>query len=203
VSTAVATFTRGTSPRRSAVLLVLFAGVAWLLASMSAPIESAPPTWPADGSSLYQIEGWTVSPAQLDTSRPGLAMVSHTYLDANGTRATFVVSSSPRAKAVYRAGAAVPFLGNGYTVEPAPGEHEAIVARRGNEAWLQVSTYGERRGQFGSGAIAWGLSLFDALLVRPNDYYLARVVAPADSSAPAVAALADTLFERLATFYAD
>ena len=124
MSTAVATLTRATSPRRSTVLLVLFAGVAWLLASMSAPIESAPPRWPADGSSLYQVDGWTVSPAQLDSSRPGLAMVTHTYLNANGTRATFVISSSPMAKAVYRAGAAVPFLGNGYTVEPAPGEHE-------------------------------------------------------------------------------
>jgi hypothetical protein len=200
MSTAVATLTRTTSPRRAAALAVLFAGVAWLLAAIGTPSESLP-RWPADGA-LYQVDGWTVSPAQVDVSRPGLAMVTHTYSDANGARATFVISTSPMAKAVYRAGPAVPFLGNGYTVESLAGDHETIIARRGNEAWLQLSAYGERRGQYGTGALAWSLSLFDAIVGTPNDYYLARVVVPADTSAAEAGALAQTLFARLATFYA-
>jgi hypothetical protein len=68
---------------------------------------------------------------------------------------------------------------------------------------LQVSIYGERRGQFGAGTVAWGLTVVDSLLGRANDYYLARLVAPYDeSTAATVSGLADTLFPRLAAYYA-
>jgi hypothetical protein len=194
--------------RPALILIALFSSATWLLANISVPAES-PPRWPAD-SETYAVDGWAVGPATVD-SRPGLAMVTHVYSREN-TRATVVITTSPNAKAIFRAGAAVPFLGNGYTVEPAPadlvqpaGSREAFVARRGNEAWLQLAIYGERRGQFGSGVIGWGLSIVDAQLGRANDYYLARVVVPfVEGDRPATqraVALAETLFPRLAAYY--
>jgi hypothetical protein len=203
------TLIQATPPRPALILIALFVSATWLLANISVPMESGP-RWPADGD-LYAIDGWSVSPAAVDTSRPGLAVVSHLYT-RDRTRATVVITTSPNAKAIFRAGAAVPFLGNGYSVEPAPadlvpsaGSREAFVARRGNEAWLQLSIYGERRGQFGSGVVGWGLSIVDAQLGRPNDYYLARLVAPFDerdrSAIERSVALADTLFPRLADYY--
>ncbi len=190
------------SPRRAVLLILLFGVVASLLLAIS-PQAEAVPRWPG-ADDLYAVDGWRVSSPQVDSSRPGLAMVTRTFTRADGARATLVISTSPMAKAVYRAGAAVPFLGNGYTVEPAAvsGNFEAITARRGNDAWLQISAYGERRGQFGSGAVAWGLSVFDSVFAQPNDYYLARIVAPADSATAQVVELATTLLPRLATFYA-
>jgi hypothetical protein len=195
--------------RPALILIVLFAGASWLLANISVSYEAGP-RWPADGD-VYAIDGWTVGPATVDTSRPGLAMISHQYTQER-TRATVVLTTSPNAKAIFRAGAAVPFLGSGYSIEPAPadlvpeaGSREAFVARRGNEAWLQLSIYGERRGQFGSGVIGWALSIVDAQLGRANDYYLARIVVPFDegdrSATQRSVALADSLFPRLAGYY--
>jgi hypothetical protein len=212
VNATTVALTRAPRSRPAIVLMVLFGATAWLLANL-VPTTDGPPRWPADGE-LYAADGWTVSPASVDDSRPGMTIISHAYARAAGTRATLVVSTSPMAKAIYRAGAAVPFLGNGYTVEPAPGtlvavagNREAFIARRLNETWLQVSIYGERRGQFGSGALAWTLSTLDALLGRPNDYYLARIVVPFDgndlTAARQAVALADTIFPRLATYYAN
>ncbi len=187
--------------RPAVVLMALFALTAMVLASVGPAVEGAP-RWPAD-SGLYAVDGWSVSPASVDASRPGLTLVTHTYSRPDGARATLVVASSPIAKAVYRAGAAVPFLGNGYTVEtlPTPGPREALIARRTGETWAQVAVYGEQRGQLGSGAIAWTLSTIDSILGRGNDYYLARIVLPNDNVQDAVT-LADTLFPRLEAFYA-
>jgi hypothetical protein len=188
-------------PTRPAVILTaLFAVTALVLAGIGPAVETAP-RWPADGD-LYKVDGWSVSAASVDASRPGLTLVSHTYARPDGTRATLVVSTSPIAKAVYRAGAAVPFLGNGYTVEtlPATGSREALVARRTGETWTQIAVYGEQRGQYGAGAIAWTLSTIDSILGRPNDYYLARIVVPTENIQDATS-LADALFPRLATFY--
>jgi hypothetical protein len=189
-------------PARPALILTaLFALTAMVLAGIG-PAVDAPPRWPAD-SGLYAVSGWAVSPASVDASRPGLTIVSHTYSRPDGARATLVVSTSPIAKAVYRAGAAVPFLGNGYTVEtlPASGAREALIARRTGEAWAQVAVYGEQRGQYASGAVAWTLSTVDSILGRSNDYYLARIVTPTDNIEQA-AQLADILFPRLEAFYA-
>jgi hypothetical protein len=197
-------------PHRPALILIaLFVGASWLLANISVPFESDP-RWPADGD-VYAVDGWTVSPATVDTSRPGQAMVTRLFTQ-DRTRATVVITTSPNAKAIFRAGAAVPFLGNGYSIEPAPtdlvpasGSREAFVARRGNEAWLQLSIYGERRGQFGSGVVGWALSILDAQLGRANDYYLARIVVPFDERDRAATqrsvALADAFFPRLAGYY--
>jgi hypothetical protein len=200
---------QATRPRPALILIALFVGATWLLANISVPVEAGP-RWPAEGD-IYAVDGWTVGPATVDTSRPGLAMITHQYTRER-TRATVVITTSPNAKAIFRAGAAVPFLGNGYQIEAAPadlvkeaGSREAFVARRGAEAWLQLSIYGERRGQLGNGVTGWALSIFDAQLGRPNDYYLARVVVPFDerdrSATQASVALADTLFPRLAGYY--
>jgi len=56
------------------------------------------------------------------------------------------------------------------------------------------------------GPLAWGLAELDALLDRPNDYFLARLLVPFTGSLePADAAeavsLADVLFPRLGTWY--
>jgi hypothetical protein len=196
--------------RPGLILIALFVTASALLANIGVPINTTP-RWAADGD-LYTVDGWSVQPEEVDTSRSGLAIVTRAYTHLDGTWASLVVSTSPSAKAIYRAGAAVPYLGSGYTVEVAPASlipaartREAFVARRGSESWLQVSAYGERRGQFGSGAVAWGLTIFDSLLARPNDYYLARVIVPIDdtniSRTRAAADLANVLFPRLAAFY--
>jgi hypothetical protein len=188
--------------RRAVVLIALFSLAALLLANIGVPIESAP-RWPSE----VAVAGWSAGPESVDTSRPGVVLVTRTLTRADGMRATFVLTTSPNVKAVFRAGAAVPFLGNGYSVEPAPqgGNREAFIARRGNEAWLQIAVYGERRGQFGSGVIGWSLATLDSMLARPNDYYLARIVAPYDDNgseaAAAAAALANSIFPQLAEFY--
>lgn len=202
MSVAALPLRRAAPLRPSLVLIALFATTALLLSTIGTPNEAAP-RWPVDDA-LYTVDGWTVSAESVDAGRSGMTMVSRTFNNGTGARATLVVSSSPIAKAVYRAGAAVPYLGNGFTVEPVPavGARESLIARRGSEAWLQVSIYGERRGQFGAGAIGWGLTVVDSLLGHANDYYLARLVAPYDASTAAtVTDLADTLFPRLAAYY--
>jgi hypothetical protein len=107
----------------------------------------------------------------------------------------------------------VPFLGSGYTVQPAPPGlvppgpgRSALIARRGEETWLVLSTFGERRGRLGNGVLGWGLVALDSTLGIPNDYYRASVMAPVSGLAAEdvvpVVALADILFERLAGWYA-
>ena len=138
-------------------------------------------------------------------------MVAHLYT-RDRTRATVVLTTSPNARPSSAAVRPCPFSATATQIEPAPadlvkeaGSREAFVARRGTEAWLQLSIYGERRGQFGSGVTGWALSILDAQLGRPNDYYLARVVVPFDerdrAATLANVALADTLFPRLAGYY--
>lgn len=201
---AIAT-TGSTVSRPALVLAALFSLSALLLGVIKVPIEGDP-RWP-NANSVYAVNGWSVSAESVDLGRPGVAMVSRGYSRPDGTRATLVVTTSTNAKTIFRAGAAVPFLGNGYSVEPASmvpasGAREAFIARRGNEAWLQISIYGERRGQFGSGFVGWTFSTIDSLLGRDNDYYLVRLVAPYDEErAPELVALADALFPRLADFY--
>jgi hypothetical protein len=169
------------------------------------------PRWPAE-ESLYQVDGWQVA-AQTTELANGTEYVTRDYRNLTGQRATLTISTSPVSKRVYRAGPDVPFLGNGYVVEPAPrlvsasGAYQGtLVARRGDESWLQMYAYGERRGQFGAGALAWGLSVVDNLAGQPNDYYLVRVVVPFNNDdeleAQAAESLADTLFPRVAAWYA-
>ena len=196
---------------RPLVLTTLFA--ASLLAHAVLQPSNGPraPRWPAE-EGLYQVEGWQVA-APITELANGTEYITRDYHSVTGERATLTISTSPVSKRVYRAGPDVPFLGNGYVVEPAPrmfsasgGNRGALVARRGDETWLQIHAYGERRGQLGTGALAWGLSIVDNLAGQPNNYYLARVIVPFKNGdeleARAAEALADTLFPRVAAWYA-
>jgi len=137
--------------------------------------------------------------------------ISRRYWRADGTTATLVLSTSPIAKSIYRAGADVPFHGSGYAVAPAPAsivsssEVAAFTARKENEEYLLLYAFGERRGLLGNGLQAWGLVALDAIFGQPNDYFLARVLAPLHEldalQAAQVAGLAERLFPRLASSY--
>jgi len=194
--------------RRAVILTGLFFAAVALLVTLSAPQVEATPRFPT-AEAVYGFAGWTVSPERVE-GRPGVVFVTRDFARGDGERARLNITTSPQAKLVYRANADVPFLGNGYSVAPAPAdlvppraERTAQIARRGNEFWLQIATFGERRGVFGNGTAAWGLAVFDMVLGRPNDYYLARVMLPYRDATSAAAAieLADELFPRLAAYY--
>jgi hypothetical protein len=194
---------------RALILSALFVAATVLLVGVNAPQVEATPRYPLDDAP-YAVPGWSLSQASVD-GRTGVLFVTRDYNGPDGARAEVAVTTSPQAKLVYRAGADVPFLGNGYTIEAAPSnvvaavpERTAQIARRGDEAWLQIATFGERRGTVGNGPLGWSLAVFDMVLGHPNDYYLARVLVPyaGTASAASAAALADTLFPRLAAFYA-
>jgi hypothetical protein len=188
---------------RALVLAAVFALGAALLINVEGPQVDAAPRYPLD---TLAVDGWRTDQPNVE-GRTGVAFVTRDYQrTSDGARASLTLTTSAQAKLVYRAGADVPLLGNGYTVEPltSTSERSALIARRGSEAWLQVATFGERRGTFGNGAQAWALAVFDTVLGHSNDYYLARVVVPytgADSEATATQ-LADTLFPRVAAYYA-
>jgi hypothetical protein len=192
-------------------LFLLATGVLRVLATSDA---SPAARWPM-GDAMFQVDGWTVSSAKPEIIN-GVQFVSWTYQNASGnTTATLTLSTSPEAKRIYRAGPEVPFLGNGFTVQPMPALAQprgavqgALVGTRGDESWLQLTAYGEHRGALGNGPLAWGLTVFDTALGQRNDYYLARLLVPVSASGtdPAVAGaaqtLADVVFARLASWYA-
>jgi hypothetical protein len=162
----------------------------------------------ASDDATYAVDGWRVGPADM-SGRQGVAFINREYTAVDGVQLQLGITTSPEAKSVYRAGADVPFLGSGYSVEPAPTElvarmpgREALIARRGSQTWLQIASYGERRGLVGNGVSGWGLAIFDTLLGSPNDYYLVRIVGLYDPvSASDAVQLADTLFPRLSGWY--
>jgi hypothetical protein len=197
---------------RSVVLIVLLMAALAVTALADTADASVAPRWPADPASL-QVDGWIAGAPSADPEN-GAVYVSRDYRNAaSGVTATLTISTSPAAKRIYRAGPEVPFLGNGYVVESAPstlvtqsGDRGALIARRGEERFLAIHTYGERRGRFDNGAIAWGLYAFDTALGRSNDYYLARVVIRLDGDddnerGHLATALADDLFPRIAAWY--
>ncbi len=194
---------------RPLVLAAMLAVGALLMVAVNAPPGDVAPRFPPE-SSAFAIDGWRVGEARVE-GRPGVAFVSRDYERASDrARATLVITTSAQSKLVYRAGADVPLLGSGFTVESLDSvpNRSARIARRGAEAWLQIATFGERRGAFGNGPLAWSLSVFDTVLGRSNNYYLARILVPytdanRDVSAAAATELADTLFPRLAKYYED
>jgi hypothetical protein len=133
--------------------------------------------------------------------------------DADGSHVIFVLTTSENPKTVYRAGADVPFLGNGYENVPlspdsagfAKGRNLAYL-RRGDDGWLQTYVFGERRGVIGNGVVGWGFAVLDTVLGRPDDYYLLRVMLSTTSGAPQdvqrAVSFADVLFPRIEEWYA-
>jgi hypothetical protein len=194
--------------KRPLILAVVAAAAAVLVASMT-PAGAEPSPRFATDDMLYAVDGWRVGPPDIG-GRPAVAFVSRDYRSAAGTQAQLSITTSPFAKSVYRAGADVPFLGSGYAVTPAAvdlvpvdANRQALIAQRGNESWLQLAAYGERRGVVGNGIAGWSFALFDLGFGRPNDYYLMRIVMPYDdANVRSGVQLADTLFPRLAAYYA-
>jgi hypothetical protein len=78
--------------------------------------------------------------------------------------------------------------------------------QKDDEAYVLLHAYGERRGLLGNGPTAWGGIVIDAVFGWPNDYYQMSLLAPFDSStasgAADVVALANTVFPRVAVWYA-
>jgi hypothetical protein len=129
--------------------------------------------------------------------------------------AVLSVAVSPEAKKVYRAGPEVPFAGGGYTITsvPAgllgsPSAWSAIVARRGTDSILLITSQGERRGLLGNGPLAWGAATFDGVIGNRNDYFQATLAVPLTGPDDAVTArraieLADRVFGQLAHWDAE
>jgi hypothetical protein len=168
--------------------------------------------WPTDDS-FYAVPGWSVSSPTIEAAN-GNTYITRRLQSADGaSQLSFILTTSQSVKTVYRAGPDVPFLGSGYESVPvspdllAAGHGRGVSqVRRGDQGWLQVYAYGERRGLNGNGLLGWGLAVTDTVLGQPNDYYLLRVLAPTSSSAgdeiKGAAEVADVLFPRVADWYA-
>lgn len=181
---------------RPLVLSVLFLLAAGLDLVLVRPKTEPAPRWPTDDV-VFAVPGWSVGPQDIQEAN-GVRYVTRQYeRQVDDLTLSLVLSTSPEAKRIYRAGPEVPFLGNGYSVEPTAGG--GFLAQRGAEAWLQVDAYGERRGLLGNGPLAWGLAVADTVIGEPNDYYLARVIGPAGTDQAPV--LAEAVFPRLAGWY--
>jgi len=198
------------SIRTRYVVLIALLVSALAITAVADPAAANAPRWPGS----LQVDGWEAAPATSEEAN-GAVYVTRDFRDAtSGMVATLTITTSTVAKRVYRAGPEVPFLGNGFEVEPAPrslvspaSDRGALIARRGEDRFLAIHTYGERRGRFDNGVVAWGLNVFDTVFDRPNDYYLARVVVRLGSDDDAAHArlatsLADELFPQIATWYA-
>ena len=195
--------------------VVLLAGAGLYAAFGEAPgVGNA--RWPVSDE-LYAVQPWTVGQEVVGetTNHAGVVTrsITRVFRSPAGSSATLTVLSNQAPK-LYGTGAEVPFLGSGYTVEPAPGDLastagdgvSALVAQRGAERWLVMYAYGERRGLLGNGPLPWSLAVLDGILGRPNDYYKLYLMARTDQGgrpvSDQVATLAHALFPRIAAWYA-
>jgi hypothetical protein len=196
---------------RCLILVGVLALGQWLVQAGAARPVGQHPRWPTE-EAVFAVDGWTADPPTIEEAW-GVAHVVRAYARPDGTTATLVISASVEAKRLYRTEPTTAFSGAGYEVgAPPPGlvapaaGREALLLRRGDERWLLLSAFGERRGLLGNGAAGWGAAVLDGVRGRANDYFLVRVLAPLDGAAmPArdgAVALADALFPRLAAWYA-
>lgn len=197
--------------RRALIVAALFAvgfALYWVGGRPAQGLENRLPTEEA----VYGADGWFVGQPSLSHAH-GVSYVSRTYGRPDGQAGVLTVATSTSAKAIYRAGAEVPFLGSGYSVDSPPPDsvpsapgRSAILVRQGSRAGAVLYAYGERRGPLGNGPLAWAMVGVDAVLGRSNDYYLASFVVPYDSGTmkvqPDFVALADAVLPRLAAWYA-
>lgn len=202
---------QGTQHRCLILVLVLAIG-ALVQAGLGGPRPTGAARWPTEDA-VYRVDEWAMGPLAVESAH-GVHHVMRTYHRADGSSATLAISTSPEAKRIYRAGADVPFLGSGYSVDPAPPSivtpaagYGALLVRREGELGLLLHAAGERRGLLGNGALGWGAAVLDAAVGGPNHYYLVRLLVPLDQLDSPHAAeaikLVETLFPRLATWYAD
>jgi len=165
--------------------------------------------WPEDDG-FYALDHWSVGPQRVELVN-GAQFVTRVFQHSGEAPATLTIVTSREPK-VYGAGAEVPFLGNGYSVQPAPAEVFAgvhgvggLIARGSSDQWLVMYAYGERRGLLGNGPLAWTLAAVDGVLGWPNDYYRLYLIRRIDvldqASARGMVELADTMFSRVARWY--
>jgi hypothetical protein len=196
----------------------LILGALLALGAVGARVGDAPPPpparWPtADG--VFAAPGWTTGPSTVQSLNQ-VAFVSRRYSASIGDgSAVLSVAVSPEAKKVYRAGPEIPFAGSGYSITPAPAgllgiptSWSAIVARRGSDSILLITSQGERRGLLGNGPLAWGAAVFDGVVGNRNDYFQATLAVPLTGPNDALAArraleLADRVFGQLARWDAE
>jgi hypothetical protein len=166
--------------------------------------------WP-DSEAVFAVPGWSTSPENVERTN-GYTYVSRSLTGPQGATATLTIVANQNVK-VFGAGAEVAFLGDGYTVTPAPPDLmprqdglDGLVAERGDVRWLVLYAYGERRGLTGNGVIGWSQALFDSVLGRSNDSYKLFLVTPAAGpgslTGRTAVELADTLFPRIVGWYA-
>lgn len=203
--------------RNCLILLAVLATALGLQSVLVAGRSHPPARWPRDDA-FFEVGGWSVTAEQADVTDNGgswAVLVQRTYVHlSTSTSANLVMWSNPQpeARALFRKGPDRDYLGDGYVTEAAPTGllaatpgGGAIIARRGEDAWLLVYMFGERRGALGNGPTAWAFGELDALLDRPNDYFLARLGIPYQAAEPPPGALADQLaaamFPRLTDWY--
>jgi hypothetical protein len=178
-------------------------------AALGTPLGAGTPRWPTVDS-LYVVDNWFAGPERVEQTGQ-TNIISRTFRQAKGASATLTMVTNQAPK-LYGAGAEVPFLGNGFTVEHAPPDVPAsgiqgvsgLMAQRAGERWLVMYAYGERRGLLGNGPMPWALALSDGILARPNDYYKLYLMASADQvnqHGSEVVGLASALFPRIAAWY--
>jgi hypothetical protein len=194
---------------RSAVLSVALLGGTLVYHTLGEPRGAGQPRWPAsDGT--YAVTGWQASAEQLEAANHQV-FASRTFRDTGGKVAQLTIATNQDPK-VFVAGAEVPYLGTGYSVEPTPAGllatapgRDVFVARRGNEQLLVVYGYGERRGFLGNGFVGWAAAVTDLVLGSPNDYYKVYLITSVEQLDPAALAsfsqLASVLFPRIADWY--
>jgi hypothetical protein len=202
----------------SAASRALILSVILALGAVGARVGDSPAPglarWPA-ADSVFAARGWTVGPSTLQQQN-GIAFVARRYWEPSGSAsAVLSVAVSPQAKRVYRTGPEIPFASSGYTFRSAPADligpgtaWSAIIASRGGDALLLITTYGERRGLLGNGALAWTASIFDGVTGTANDYFQATFVVPLTGRDDAIVArraaeLADHVFAQLARWDAE
>jgi hypothetical protein len=202
---------QGTNVRTLILTAVLFAGALALVVGGRSASAASNASWPAVNDPAYDVAGWVGGPIVI-AHEYGVAFVSRTYRSVDGTFAYLTLATSPEAKRVYNAGAEVPLLGSGYSVESLvsgelrPGAYStALMARKDNATLLVYAAYGQRRGLVGNGIAGWALVILDGLLDRPNYYFMLKLTVPGRADDARVlasaAGLADEVFPRLARWY--
>jgi len=196
---------------RYLILTVVLLAGAGLYTAFGEPRGSGTPRWP-DSPTLYTADRWSAGPQSVEhnvSSGNQTDLVTRVFRNQAGATATLTLVTNQAPK-LYSAGAEVPFLGNGYTVEPASAPVagngvNALIAQRGPERWLVMYAYGERRGLLGNGLLPWSLAIADGVLGQPNDYYKLYLATRVDRADPQLdrdlADLAQTLFPRISAWY--
>jgi hypothetical protein len=192
---------------RYAVLIGLLLVGAGLFATISEPAPAGPNRWPTS-QDVFAVDQWTSGASSIEEAN-GSTYVTRPFHRADGADANLTIITNRSAK-VFGAGPDVAFQGAGYEIVAAPRDLtgtqvDGFLATRGSDQWLVLYAYGERRGLLGSGWLGWGTAVLDGVLGHENDYYRIFLVSPfgsGEADGKQIVALAQTLFPRIAAWYA-